>query len=102
MDGKGWEKRTFSEEIVKFQPTDGKAEMQIHKKRIIEPSTADKILFFKGALVLYDEFVESVVISVPEESEIGETADTTQICTDCGAEILKKFQYCSGCGKKLE
>ena len=56
-----------NEDNIKYQLKDGKASVTIQKQNKIEPSTFEKILYFKGIFDA-EEKIHSVVITIPEDS----------------------------------
>lgn len=122
MDCNQWKKKTFSENVVKFQTTPGEAAVQIDLKRIVEPSKTDKMWFFKSIKGKKKEIIKSVVISVPEDSELVNQQDFNEptemqtdlitqeepsssnrnYCSACGIKLSEDANYCSGCGRKVK
>ena len=70
MDGEECKEKTFDKEKVKFQPAGRTSEVLIKAKKMKEPSITDKLFFFKCIDKQKKEIVESVVITVPETSDM--------------------------------
>lgn len=115
QDGESWKKESFASGMVEFRLHTGSAEVTIEGKRYIEPSSTEKILFWRKTLnakdmngeLLYEDEYKKVIITVPEgaenKGEVDQDRDVTLgiYCGACGKECEDGDTYCRGCGKKL-